>query len=113
MPKDKYGNQLTWKEFFTRWKQGIDKVTELQKVGTQIFSTWIVVIGLLCGIVVGIWKIRTYWWLLIIFTGALINTSVGLLGLYQRRKMLKIYETPQFEETNEMEVLNNESESTI
>jgi hypothetical protein len=105
MPKDKYGVQLTWKEFFARWKSGIEQVTELQKVRTQIFSTWIVIVGLLCGIVISLFKISQFWWLLIILAGALLNTLISQLGLHQRKKGLELWEYPQ---ENEMEVIKNE-----
>ena len=34
--KDKEGNKLTFKEFMAKWKDGIENITPLQKLRTQI-----------------------------------------------------------------------------
>ena len=90
MPKDKFGNQLTWKQYMDRWKNGIDKVNPYQQTLIQINSTYIMVFGILAGIVICIIGIKNLWWLLIILTGALGNTLVQLLGLYQKKNLLKL-----------------------
>jgi len=36
MPKDRYGNKLTWKEFISRWKEGIEGITPSQRIKTQL-----------------------------------------------------------------------------
>ena len=85
MPITKTGEKINWKEFFERWKLGILQVTELQKINTQIKSTWIMIIGIIMGIVICIINIKTVWWLLIILIAALINTSIQQLSLYQKK----------------------------
>lgn len=83
--KDKQGNKLSRKEFMERWKQGIEKITPLQQVGFQIRSTWIMLVGVVCGIGISLYAIDTLWWLLFILIGALGNTTVQQIGLYQKR----------------------------
>jgi hypothetical protein len=90
--KDREGKEVTWSEFKTRWKSGIQKVTPSQQVKSQILFTYITIIGLLCGIVVSIWKFSTLWWLGIILLAGLGNTIVGLVGIYQKKFQLQKYE---------------------
>lgn len=74
--------------FFKKWGEGIQKITELQKIKSQINSTWIVIIGIVLGIVVMAYSLRNFWWIEVILVGSLFNTLIGLLGLYQRKKWL-------------------------
>jgi len=85
---DREGNKLTFKEFMQRWKEGIEGITPVQQTVTQIYSTVITLIGIIAGIVITIINIETTWWLLIILVGAFGNTSVQLLGLYQKKILL-------------------------
>ena len=87
--KDKEGKEVSRKEFMERWKKGIASVTPLQQVKSQILFTYITIIGLLCGIVVSIWKFSTLWWLGIILLAGLGNTIVGLVGMYQKKFQLQ------------------------
>jgi hypothetical protein len=97
--KDKFGNKLTWKQFMHRWKEGIEGVTALQQVKGQIYSTWIIVLGLLFGIIICIIGIRNLWWLLIILVGGLGNTLFQLLGLWQKKNILSGFEIIEKEVT--------------
>jgi|ETNvirnome_2_300_1030623.scaffolds.fasta_scaffold06554_6 CHASE2 domain-containing sensor protein len=92
MPKDKAGNKLTWKEYMARWKKGIEGVTVLQQVTLQIRSTYVMVIGLLCGLVVCVIGFKTLWWLSIILAAALFNVGIQMLGLYQKKFALEYAE---------------------
>jgi|TARA_R100000093_G_scaffold70867_2_gene45029 membrane glycosyltransferase len=89
MPKDKAGNQLTWKEFGERWKKGIEGITPLQQTRTSINSTWIMLVGIVAGLIITLIAIKTLWWLSIILTGALFNTVVVQIGNYQKYFILK------------------------
>ena len=93
--KDKQGNEITRKEFMQRWKQGIEGITPLQQTTTQIKSTWIIIFGLLAGIIISIMNLKTLWWLLIILTGGLGNTAMQIIGLYQKKFQLKRFEEMQ------------------
>jgi len=92
MPRDKQGQLLTWKQFFHRWKEGIDGITALQQTNSQIQATLIMTVGVLCGLVISILNWRNVWWLTIVLTGALFNTLIQLLGLLQKRNILKRFE---------------------
>jgi len=94
MWKDKSGKEVSGKEFMSRWKKGIQGVTPLQQVDVQIRSTWIMIVGIMAGIVVTAVAIKTVWWLLIILIGALGNTSIQQLGLWQKKLLLQKFKTP-------------------
>ena len=99
MPSDKFGNKLTWKEYMNRWKKGVTEINPYQQVLIQINSTWIIIFGLLAGIVICIIGIRNLWWLLLILVGGLGNTLIQLIGLLQKRNVLKPFYTTIKEET--------------
>lgn len=82
--KDKQGKELTSKEFFARWKEGIEGITPEQKIRSQIWGYYVTIIGLFCGIVVSIIGLEKLWWLMIILIGGLIINIVQLLGLWQQ-----------------------------
>lgn len=86
---DKQGNELTFKQFMKRWKSGLEGITQLQQAKGQISGTYITVLGIIFGIIVSFFNWQSFWWLIIILIGALINTLVGLLGLYQKYWQLK------------------------
>ena len=87
--KDKQGNKLTRKEFFERWKKGIQMVTPLQQIRIQIRSTKISLIGVVAGIGVSIYNFKNLWWVLLILLGVLGVTSMQLLGMVQKRNILE------------------------
>lgn len=84
MPQDKYGEKITWKQFFQRWKRGIEGITPLQQAEIMFKNTWLMVIGIIAGLVVSIIAYKTLWWLGIILFAALINTLIQQLGNYQK-----------------------------
>lgn len=86
--KDKQGNKLTFKEFMTRWKDGIEGITPLQKLKTQVTATRIQLLGIVLGMVASLIAYESMWWIAIILLGALINTVVQYLGLTQQRDNL-------------------------
>lgn len=88
---DKQGNELTFKQFINRWKKGLEGITPLQQVKTQIWGLRIIILGLFCGIVICIMGIKNLWWLLLILTGGLFNTSVQYLGLWQKKRLLESF----------------------
>jgi|TARA_R100000501_G_C2602552_1_gene99238 hypothetical protein len=91
MPKDKEGNQLTWKEYGERFKQGLEMISPLQQMKISFRGSLIVVVGL----IIGLWAtFNSVWWLFIVLCGASINTLVSLLGTWQKiRSLSKIEET--------------------
>ena len=87
--KDTQGNKLNLEEFLGRWKQGLQSVTPLQQVKIQIKGNWIVIIGVLAGIVMSSLAAKTLWWLMIILFGGLFNVIVQQLGTWQKKKALE------------------------
>lgn len=76
------------KEFWSRWKAGINAVTPLEQTRSQLVFSWITIIGVLCGIIVSIISVKNLWWLLIILIAALGNSIVGVIGIYQKYSLL-------------------------
>lgn len=85
--------KLGAKEFFRRWKKGIEEVTEnmpiIKQVDGQIRFTKITIAGLILGMIISIYKISQLWWVGIILFGALGNSYIGLIALKQKKNMLK------------------------
>jgi hypothetical protein len=96
MPKDKFGNELTWKEYMSRWKKGIEGLTPYQKIKSQIWGTRISLLGIVLGIIASIIAFKNLWWVLVILIGALIVTGTQYLSLVQQRKLFEDIEK-QFE----------------
>lgn len=97
--------KMTHEGFFTKWKQGIDKVTPIQQFKVQLFSYWIIFIGIILGIISCI--ITKTWWLMIILIGSFILTGMQWLGVYQRYRILQKIEKEVYsdgaEQTKTME----------
>lgn len=87
MPKTKAGEKITWGEFLKRWKKGIALVTPQQMTWNTIIGLGISTVGIVWGIVYSI--ILNLWWLLIILSGALMVTSMQLLGNLQKYMAMK------------------------
>lgn len=103
MPKTKAGEKIDWKEFFARWKSGIEGITPYQQTKMQLHSMYIIIIGIICGIVICLFAFKTLWWLFIILVGALFNSIVQLLGTWQKLQVLKkvFVELPEEDEKEE------------
>lgn len=108
MIHDKKGNSYTWKEFLVKFKKGVEGITPLQQVKSQINGTYLMLVGLLCGIVVLAFRIKTMWWVEIILAAGLFNTFISLVGLIQKRNVLKQFN--QFSRQDVINTLNNQSE---
>jgi len=87
--KDKSGNKLTYKQFMSRWKEGLRGITPYQQTRMQLNSTYIMLIGILCGFVITLFNLRNLWWLSIILGAAFFNTGVSALGLWQKKIALQ------------------------
>ena len=104
MPTDKFGNKLTMKEWLQRWKRGVEGITPLQQTNIQLKGIYIIILGLLSGIVISIIGFKNLWWLMLILIGGLFNTAMQWVGLYQKKKILeRLYGR---EEQNEQEGTN-------
>ena len=87
--KDKKGNKLTYRQFMDKWKDGMRGVTPYQQTRMQLNSTYIMLIGILCGFVITLFNLKNLWWLSIILGAAFFNTGVSALGLWQKKIALK------------------------
>ena len=83
--KDKSGNKLTYNQFMSKWKEGLKGVTPFQQTRMQLNSTYIMLIGILCGFVITLFNLKNLWWLSIILGAAFFNTSISALGLWQKK----------------------------
>lgn len=82
--KDKQGNALDSKEFLAKWKKGIQAITPLQQASINFKNHWIIIFGIICGLVISLFHFKNYWWASIILVGALINSVVQQIGNYQK-----------------------------
>lgn len=100
--KDKEGNKVTIKEFFKRWKAGIEAITPKQKLDNEIRATTINIIGYLAGIVILIWSSKDFgllsYALILIFIG---NGWSAIIKWISQRQQLKFFK--QLEEDLEDE----------
>ena len=101
----KTGEKVTWKEFFRRWKKGMQEVTPLQQCVSTMFGQIVSLIGVVWGI---IFSIRLgYWWMMVILIGGLIVLGVQMLGNWQRKAILQNMEDMmKIAESNTQEVEN-------
>jgi len=93
--KDKDGNKLTTKEFFSRWKSGIQNLTPIQKLTNETRGTFITLIGsVVCLIALIVYRDRFFvnWFaygLILIFLGNIITTGLKWLSMKQQLKFFK------------------------
>ena len=59
------GEKITSKEYIKIWKEEIIKFGILSQTKTQIFSTWIIVIGLLAGLIISLMNFKDLFWLIL------------------------------------------------
>ena len=88
----KDGTKLTFKEFMDRWKEGMKGITQYQQTAMQLRSTYIMLIGILCGFVITFFNLKNLWWLSIILGAAFFNTLISGLGLWQKKVALGVME---------------------
>lgn len=98
MPKTRTGDKISWKVFFKRWKEGINGVDIYQKINIQIFSTRIILFGILSGFIISLLQYKLLWWLSLILLGSLINTYISYSILKNQKNTI--------DKLKEMEVNN-------
>ena len=113
MFKDKEGNQLTAKEYFKKWSEGIKNLTPQQKVSNEFNATIVMLIGFIVGLVALVIfreKMIVSWFaygLILIFAGNTWTTIIKLIGFYQQKQFFKNMERQLEENEEEEEVINN------
>lgn len=99
----KTGEELSFKQFFKLWRKGVDGVTPIQQSFSQVLGTWIVLSGILCGIIVNL-LVRlknVWWWLTVILTGSLLLTIMQQIGALQKYWRIKEVEKVRKELEND------------
>ena len=112
--KDKQGNPVTVKNFFVRWGQGIEGITPLQQSKTQIMGLWIVVSGVLAGMIINalVRMSDQWWWIEVVLAGSLVLTTVQFISTYQRYRKFKITDKVM-KELNKTKVVRGKTSSRI
>ena len=87
--KDKQGNKLTFKEFIERWKIGLEGITPIQRIDSQLAGTKLMLLGLVLGLIMSLIGFKSLWWVAIILTGGIINTFMQYVTLIQQQKAFK------------------------
>lgn len=82
--------QISFKEFIKRWKNGIEQSTGLQQTKIVLLSIIPIVFGLMFGCVISF--INKAYWLSIILLASLPITFIQLVQNWQKYKKLKIVE---------------------
>lgn len=97
--KDINGNKLKFKEFMKRWKEGIEGITPLQQAKTVLLGNWIVVSGILSGMIINaLVRVKSqWWWIEIILLGSLILVVIQMIGGLQKYWRFKAIEKAQRE----------------
>ena len=93
MPKTVTGEKITWGEAGKRFKQGVNNMTPVQKLKTEIRGTFISLLGFTFSFIAVIWKgadigLLSYG-LMLIFLGSIINTGLKFLGSRQQLRFFK------------------------
>ena len=101
--KDKSGKWITPQEFGERFKKGVEGVTPLQQVKTNLIGYFIIVIGVIIGLIASF--SNKQWWLFIILIGSSFITGTSFLAQIQRfislnniEKMVKMNDLPLTDE---------------
>jgi len=79
----------TRKPFLERWKAGIAMVTPLQASMAQQKSNYIMIIGLICGIIATAFKLKDFWWIEVILVAGLFNQIYMTIATAQKIKLLR------------------------
>jgi len=92
--KDIYGNQLKTKQFFRKWKEGIEGITPLQQAITNLIGTWITLSGIIAGIVINaLVRMENQWvWIEVILFGSLVLVIIQMISGLQKYWRFKVIE---------------------
>ena len=82
-------NEIKDLSFLERWRRGIAESTQLQQSQASQKGNWVMLVGLIVGIIVMAFKIKEYWWIEIILFAALFNHTLMMLGIWQKIKALE------------------------
>jgi len=98
--KLKTGEQITTKEFMSRWKKGIQEITPYQQSKISLVGSCFMIIGVITGLITTF--ILKTWWLFIILCGSFLLVGVGTIANYQKyialQKINNLMEGGEYEE---------------
>ncbi len=102
--KDISGEKLEFKQFMTRWKEGIEGITPLQQAKTNLLGTWITLSGILSGIIINaLVRMENQWiWIEVILVGSLVLVIIQMIGGFQ--KFWRFKETDKIQKQFEKEL---------
>jgi uncharacterized membrane protein HdeD (DUF308 family) len=83
---------MTEETFLQRWKKGIAMINPLQQLQAQQKGNWVMVVGLVAGMIVMLWKLKEYWWIELILGASLFNQAITMIAIQQKINMLKKFE---------------------
>ena len=78
--------------FFKRWGEGIQAITPIQQLKASQKGNWVMLIGIIAGIVVMAFKAKDFLWIEIILVASLFNHSIMMLGIWQKIKIINKFE---------------------
>lgn len=84
--KDNDGKEVKTKDFFQRWKDGIEGISPLQQSKTSLMGSWIVLSGVLGGMIINaLVRISSQWiWIEVILLGSLVLVVMQMIGGFQK-----------------------------
>ena len=80
------------KGFMNRWKTGIQELSPLAQLKATQKGNWVMVVGLVAGIIVMLFKLSSFWWVELILGASLFNQAITMLGIQQKINMLNKFE---------------------
>ena len=82
--RDRRGEELSGKEFVSRWKKGYTEITPLQQTRISLWSFLPIISGILLGIVISIFWGVDKWWVTLILFGSLPLTLIQFYALVKK-----------------------------
>ena len=79
-------------KFINKWKQGIENITPIQQLQSTQKGNWVMLVGIISGIVVMAFRAKDFWWIEIILVASLFNHSLMMIGIQQKIKLINNFE---------------------
>ena len=79
-------------KFLTKWKSGIMAITPMQQLRATQKGNWVMLVGIIAGLIVMAFKAKDFWWIEIILLASLFNHSLMMIGIQQKISILNKFE---------------------
>lgn len=96
--KTKTGERITFKEFFDRWKKGVENITPYQQLKINQIGYFTVFFGLIWGIIFS-YKLKQ-WWLFVVLIGSSIVSFTSFLSNWQKLQFYRTLENEKQKSSN-------------